>query len=398
MILPLTNPVQPYAWGSRTIIAELLGEPSPSEHPQAELWLGAHPRGPSMAGADSLAAVISRDPEAALGPAVLAEFGARLPFLLKVLAADRPLSIQAHPSAERARAGFAAEEELGVPLDAAHRNYKDDWPKPELICALTDFDALCGFRDPAESRRLFDDLVRAGAATLAPYAEMLGAPADLAALVGSLLTLPCGDAAALVADVARACGEVADAGSAPRPELGWAVRLGADYPADPGVVVALLLNHVRLAAGQALYLSAGNMHAYLRGAGVELMASSDNVLRGGLTGKHVDVSELLRVLDASPWQSGVLVAERHGSEQVYATSARHFRLSRLELAGERAELTGGVPQILLCLAGSVDVRTEHEHVTLLAGRSAFVGADTPGFVVEGRGRVFRATTGGACRA
>ncbi|MQA03670.1 MAG: mannose-6-phosphate isomerase, class I [Streptosporangiales bacterium] len=386
-MLALTNQVQPYAWGSHTVIPELLGEPSPSADPQAELWLGAHPRGPSLVGDRSLADVIAAEPGATLGGQVVAEFGGRLPFLLKVLAAEHPLSIQVHPSAEQARAGFAAEEARGVPRDAPYRNYADDWPKPELICALTEFDALCGCRDVAQARELFEELVAAGAAGLRPYVEALRDATDVGAVIGRLLRLSRADAGALVTEVAAA-----SVAARPRPEFGWTTRLAAQYPADAGVVVALLLNYVRLAPGEALYLPAGNMHAYLRGASVELMASSDNVIRGGLTAKHVDVPELLQVLDASSWHAGTISGERHGAEWVYPTGARHFQLSRVELDGAQATVGGGVPQILLCTAGQVSLRAADGHMTLTRGCAAFVGAETPALDVEGRGRLFRACT------
>lgn len=388
MIVELANPVQPYAWGSRTVLAELLGEPVPAPGPQAELWLGAHPRAPSRVGDTALTEVIAGDPEATLGAAALAEFGPRLPFLLKVLAADAPLSLQVHPSPRQAREGYAAEEAAGVPVDADHRNYRDDWPKPELICALTDFEGLCGFRDPASSRALFELLVRNGAQLLRSYADMLEPGADLGALVGRLLAADPVDADALVTEVARACAAASGSGEA---DLGWAVDLAAAYPGDPGVVVALLLHHVRLAPGEALYLPAGNLHAYLRGAGVEVMAASDNVLRGGLTGKHVDVPELLRVLDARPVDVEVLHPRAEGSEAVYDTAARHFRLSRIDVRAVPTALPGGAPQIVLCVDGTAELSAGDEHVTLRRGRAAFVGAATAGAAVSGHARVYRAT-------
>ncbi|MQA77067.1 MAG: mannose-6-phosphate isomerase, class I [Streptosporangiales bacterium] len=389
-MVELANPVQPYPWGSRTVIAELLGEPVPAPGPQAELWLGAHPRAPSRVGGIALSEVIADDPGSTLGAAVTAEFGPRLPFLLKVLAADSPLSLQVHPSPAQAREGYAGEEAAGVPVDADHRNYRDDWPKPELICALTDFDGLCGFRDPESSRRLFELLVRHGARVLRPYADALEPGADLGALVARLLTADPAHADALVTEVARASASVSESGEA---DLAWAVDLAAAYPGDPGVVVALLLHHVRLAPGEALYLPAGNLHAYLHGAGVEVMAASDNVLRGGLTGKHIDVPELLRVLDARPVDVDVLRPRVDGAEAVYDTAARHFRLSCIDVSAEPVTLPGGGPQILLCVAGTAEVRAGDEHVTLRGGRAAFVGAATACAVLSGSGRVYRATVG-----
>lgn len=395
-ILRLTNTVQPYAWGSHTFIPELLGRRSPSPEPQAELWLGAHPRGPSLVDGLPLAELVAERPEAVLGAAVVREFGPRLPFLLKVLAADAPLSLQVHPSAEQARAGYADENARGIPVDAPDREYRDDWPKPELLVALTPFEALCGFRPPAESHRVFAALVSGGAETLRPYAEELAgldgsaAVSGLAGLVGRLLREPPGTAAKLVADADTACA------SGPAPDGladDWRLvaRLAAAYPDDPGVLVALLLNHVRLGPGEGVYLPAGNMHAYLDGAGVEVMASSDNVLRGGLTAKHVDVAELLRVLDAAPRAVDVLRPRPVGGEAVYAAATPYFRLSSIEPTSGEVRLAGGTPQILLCVAGSVTVRAAGSHVRLSRGDSAFVPAATTDVSLAGGGHVFRAT-------
>lgn len=395
-IVRLTNAVQPYAWGSHTFIPELLGRRSPSTEPQAELWLGAHPRGPSLVDGRPLADLVAEAPETVLGAAAVREFGPRLPFLLKVIAADAPLSLQVHPSPEQARAGYADENARGVPVDAQDRNYRDDWPKPELLVALTPFEALCGFRPPREAHRVFAALVARGAETVRPYADDLAtldddaAATGLADLVGRLLREP-GDAAAkLVAEADAACG------SGPPPDglaEDWRLvaRLAAAYPDDPGVLVALLLNHVRLAPGEGVYLPAGNMHAYLDGAGVEALASSDNVLRGGLTGKHVDVPELLRVLDASPRAVEMLRPRPVGGVACYDTDSPYFRLSAVEPAGAEVPLRCGSPQILLCVAGSVTVRADGDDVRLSRGDSAFVPADTATVSLTGEGQLFRAS-------
>ncbi|MBO0826902.1 MAG: mannose-6-phosphate isomerase, class I [Streptosporangiales bacterium] len=395
-IARLEGTVQPYAWGSHTFIPQLLGRRGPTPDPQAELWLGAHPRGPSLVDGRPLADLVAERPEAVLGPAVTKRFGPRLPFLLKVLAADAPLSLQVHPSAEQARTGYAAENARGVPLDAPHRNYRDDWPKPELIVALTPLEALCGFRPPRESHEVFAVLVSRGAEALRPYADGLAtldraaAASGLADLVGRLLREPRDTASKLVADADTA------RGSAPPPagradDWRLVARLAAAYPDDPGVLVALLLNHVRLAPGEGVQLPAGNMHAYLDGAGVEVMASSDNVLRGGLTDKHVDVGELLRVLDATPRAVDVLRPRPRAGVTDYGTDAPYFRLSSVEPGAGEVRLPGGAPQILLCVAGSVTADAGADHVRLSRGDSAFVPAETAAVSLAGEGHVFRAT-------
>jgi len=377
----LENVVQRYAWGSHTALAQLQGRP-PSGEPEAELWLGAHPNAPSLLAASGtpLDQAVRQAPAELLGEQVAAQFG-HLPFLLKVLAAAQPLSLQAHPSRAQAKAGFAREEAQGLARTAPDRNYKDDHHKPELICALTPFDALCGFRAPAQTLALFEVL------GVTPLLEALRAR-DVRRAFEQLMNLPRPWQTALATQVVAACAE------RPAPaferECAWAVRLGARYPGDPGVVGALMLNLVRLEPGQALYLPAGNLHAYLEGVGVELMASSDNVLRGGLTPKHVDVPELLSVLDFGAGPVTVLTP-RGAPEAVYETPAPEFRLSRCQV---RAPLTleRRGPDILLCTEGKVTVRAGTS-LALEQGASAFVAwADGP-IHLDGAGVVFRATVG-----
>ncbi|MET0405470.1 MAG: mannose-6-phosphate isomerase, class I, partial [Cystobacter sp.] len=332
-----------------------------------------------------------------LGEAVTRRFGAELPFLFKVLAAETPLSLQTHPSLAQAREGYARENAQGIPLSAAHRNYKDANHKPELTCALTPFTALCGFRRADETLALFDAL---GVAALAPWlAPLRDAPDSrgVARLFEAVMTLPSARRAPLVGAVVEACAARA-AGQGPfLEECRQAVRLGSLYPGDPGVVAALMLNLVQLAPGEALYLPAGNLHAYLGGVAVELMANSDNVLRGGCTPKHVDVPELLRVLDFRCGPVEVLTpAPGAQGEAVYATPSEEFRLSRFALkpgAPSRPARRG--PEILLCAQGSARVVLEGSgrSLELPRGASVFVGAAEETYVLEGDGLVFRATAG-----
>lgn len=277
MLIPIENTPRDYAWGSTTAIASLVGR-EPSGRPEAELWLGAHPGSPSrVVGSDETLLDVLH--------------GQRLPFLLKLLAAAAPLSLQAHPTMDQAREGFDRENEADIPLDAPERNYKDAFHKPELVVALSEtFDALCGFRPVAETRA---NLERLGAAA-APLADRLSDDSDLRSAFSWLIARDEG-VDELVTAISDAARELAPASFSD--DIGTVVALADAYPGDPGVVISLLLNRVTLARGQALYLPAGNIHAYLDGLGVELMAASDNVLRGGLTPKHVDVPELERVLD-----------------------------------------------------------------------------------------------------
>ncbi|MBJ7001520.1 MULTISPECIES: mannose-6-phosphate isomerase, class I [Streptomyces] len=377
----LDNTVRPYAWGSPTAIPQLLGV-EPTGEPQAEMWMGAHPGAPSRTARGTLAEVIDADPERELGKETVARFGPRLPFLLKLLAAGAPLSLQVHPDLKQAREGYADEERRGVPIDAPHRNYKDANHKPELICALTEFDGLCGFREPAHAAEL---LAALGVDSLKPYVDLLGAHPEEAALREVLTAILTADRADMARTVAEATAACARLGGDHAPYAG----LAHQFPGDPGVIAAMLLNHVRLQPGEALFLGAGVPHAYLDGLGVEIMANSDNVLRCGLTPKHVDVPELLRVVRFEAGDPGVLRPEAApDGEEVYETPIDEFRLSRYVLAegGAAHDLTRDTPQILLCTAGSVRAG-EHE---LGPGQSVFVPAGEQA-VISGAGTVFRAT-------
>ncbi|MFE2630814.1 mannose-6-phosphate isomerase, class I [Streptomyces sp. NPDC059374] len=377
----LDNTVRPYAWGSTTALPALLGV-EPTGEPQAEMWMGAHPGAPSRTARGTLVEVIEADPERELGAATVAKFGPRLPFLLKLLAAGAPLSLQVHPDLAQAKQGYEDEERRGIPVDAGHRNYKDANHKPELICALTEFDGLCGFRDPLRAAALLDAL---GVDSLKPYVDLLHARPEEAALREVLTAILTADRDAMAHTVAEAAAACDRLGGEHAPYAGIAHH----YPGDPGVIAAMLLNHVRLQPGEALFLGAGIPHAYLNGLGVEIMANSDNVLRCGLTPKHVDVPELLRIVRFEAGDPGVLRPEAApDGEEVYETPIDEFRLSRYVLPeGTTAhDLTWATPQILLCTSGSVRAG-EHD---LTPGRSVFVPAGEKA-EVSGAGTLFRAT-------
>jgi mannose-6-phosphate isomerase len=367
-VRPIEGVLRRYDWGSRTAIPELLGR-EPDGRPAAELWFGAHPDDPSPAGESALDELIDRDPRTALGADVVERFGPRLPFLMKILAAGTALSLQVHPNREQAQAGFAAEDAAGIDRAAPERNYRDPNHKPELICALTPFDALCGFRPVTATRALLADLA---VPELGFLEQALAGDDPLRAAFTAVLTAD-DPGPAVAALTAKA-----------RDERLPGVRLAAeDFPGDVGVLLAVLLNHVRLEPGEAIYLGAGNVHAYLRGTGVEIMANSDNVLRCGLTGKHVDVPELLRITDfaelAEPRWPAV-----GGS---FAVPVPDFRLTRLEIA-EPTALDDPGPLIVLCTAGRVRVGG----VALAPGRAVFVPARTPAGV-DGDGVAFVAGVG-----
>ncbi|MFC0508154.1 mannose-6-phosphate isomerase, class I [Micromonospora costi] len=383
---PLYGPIRDYAWGSRSAIAALQGRPVPSDGPEAELWLGAHPGAPAAierAGARiSLLDVLAAEPERWLGEQGVNRFGTRLPFLLKVLAADAPLSLQAHPDAKQARAGHAAD----AARPPEQRNYVDPYHKPELLVALSPFEALCGFRDPAESA---EALAAFGVPALDPVVTALrSGVSGLRTAVRTLLTWPQEERAGLVAAVVAA--------PAAGPDAELARALAAGYPADPGVLVALLLHHVRLSPGEAIWMPAGNLHAYLRGAGVEIMAASDNVLRGGLTPKRVDVDELLRVLRFEVLDEPVRQARSVGpGVDCWPVPVEDFALHRVTVgdAVPSAELAPVGPRVVLCVAGSVAVDDGSGALTLQRGQAAIGTAAGGPLRISGAGEAYVASGG-----
>ncbi len=392
-VLVLENPILDYPWGSRTAIAELLGRPTPSPGPEAELWIGAHSKAPSRvvspAGLGTLDLAIQQDPIGFLGREVCDRFGNELPFLLKVLAAAEPLSIQAHPDRQQARRGWARENAESVPIDAPHRNYRDPNHKPELVCALDAFVALEGFRPPEDSARNLEPVVRPEMGPELGHLARERTPQALRAFFARFMTLDPDEQAALLK---RATVEAARRRRAD-PAWEWVARLMTRHPADVSALSPLYLNLVTLAPGEALFLPAGELHAYLGGTALEIMANSDNVLRGGLTGKHVDVPELLSILVFEGHAPAVLtVAEDESGERVYRTPAREFELGLVDVAPARPFVPGpgrGV-EILLALEGEAVVRAGAGATPLGRGRSVFVPASLPSYTLEGEGRVCRA--------
>jgi mannose-6-phosphate isomerase len=395
--------VRPYAWGSVDAIAELTGRPVPAPGPEAELWMGAHPGAPSGVDRDGVDAggrrttldeVIAADPDAELGPGCVARFGPRLPFLLKVLSAARALSIQVHPSRAQAQAGFLAENERGLAPDDPARNYHDDWPKPELLYALTPFEVLAGLRSPADASQFLRAL---GVAPLAPLATQLEAatsPQVLADALATILSWPSPDRLALVGDVVAACARLAAGGGPYSAAAAAAVRIAADHPGDLGVLASLLLRHAVLEPGQAVFLAAGGLHAYLNGTGIELLANSDNVVRAGLTGKHLDVPELLALLD--PAVEVPILTPRALADGIacFDTPAPEFRLYLVDVVGNTVTLPGEGPRILLCTEGSAVLRSESgQQAEIGRGGSCFVSAADGTVTCTGQAHLFLAAVG-----
>jgi mannose-6-phosphate isomerase len=388
-IRKLATPIQPYAWGSRRALAELQGRPAPTAQPEAELWVGAHPLAPSTleteAGAVPLSEWIARDPEAALGAEVLARSGPELPFLLKILAVEEPLSLQAHPDGAQAAAGFAREEEAGLARDAAGRCYRDPHAKAEMACALGGFETLLGFRAPLEILARFDALgVAALGPALAPLRRETSAEGWREAFA-ALLRME-GEA------LASALGEAVEAAAASNdPGLGWLPRLAEAHPGDPGALAPVYLEHRRLAGGEAALVPPGLLHTHLHGVCVEVMTSSDNVLRGGLTAKHVDRAELLQALDFAAPAPRPLPAQE-GADAPYPSPSPSFALWHLCPEPDAPRRLPAAVSLVLCTAGSLGLVAEADpggRLDLGPGEAAWVPACAGATRLEGRGEAWR---------
>ncbi len=392
----LKNTIQEYAWGSHTAIPELLGNDSPASTPQAELWMGAHPKASSMIKCDgewrSLLELIAENPQGILGGKVAEKFESRLPYLFKVLAAAKPLSIQAHPSLVQAKEGFERENRLGIPLDAFNRNYKDDNHKPECICALTFLWALNGFRKISDIISLMDRICPQG---LKKELERLRRQPDsngLKKFFQAMMTLEREPQRQIIDDAIKNAEKVKDEDKAYQ----WMIDLHEEYPADVGVFSPIILNLICLEPGQAMFLPAGELHAYLDGVGIELMANSDNVLRGGLTPKHVDVKELLKILNFKQREVKILTTEKvNPCERRYESFAEEFVLSVITVNSDTGYYSPGerCVEILLCTDGKAVITdfAINNSVVINKGGSIIIPANVERYSIEGNAVFYKAS-------
>jgi mannose-6-phosphate isomerase len=398
----LRNPIQNYAWGSLTAIPALIGIPA-TDSPVAELWMGAHPKASSEVYVENqwqpLKDVINRNPVEMLGHYTAERFENRLPYLFKILAAARPLSIQAHPGLNQAKDGFERENHLGIPLLSPKRNYRDDNHKPEIICALTPFDALCGFRSIPEIIRC---LTRYGGHCLTAEMTILKQKPDpdgLRSFFEVLMRLPITSKAAAIETIMEHTGQIGH----DNPESMWINRLYAEYPQDIGVIFPLILNLIHLEPDHALFLPAGEPHAYLDGLGIELMANSDNVLRGGLTPKHIDVDELMRVLTFQEFSPQILMPVSIGNfESRYETPVDEFQLSVITLQNGETYFSRAVRslEILLCIKGDAVIYPEIDFkpIKLARGASAIIPASIPAYRIQGTASLYKASVPIGCES
>jgi len=385
-IFKMDNEIQNYAWGTKDFIAQLHGVNS-SNKPQAEMWMGAHPKAPSMVWVNnekkSLTDLITQYPEHFLGVKIAKKFAGRLPFLLKILSANSALSIQVHPDKIQAELGFAAENNCGVELKSFDRNYKDDNHKPELICALTKFDAMCGFRPLAEIHDFWQrhQIWTEGSRNFLHNPQ----PETFKRMFFGFMNLSRPEQKEVVEKTLEKL-------QSPRNEseaniITWMYKLNEIYPGDIGVLAPSYLNTIQLQPGEALYLQAGLIHSYLQGSGIEIMANSDNVLRGGLTPKHIDLSELEKTLIFSFGEVEKIEGENLETGRLYPTLAPEFEL----IYQNKMEMINKVngPEVVLCTAGEVTLQAG-DIVQLKAGESAFVCAANCEYKLIGQGEVFRA--------
>lgn len=399
-MLRIDGYVQHYAWGSATALPSFLGKEATGE-PWAELWFGAHPLDPSFVESHgvSLDHAISAEPRRMLGDAVLRVFGTELPFLLKIIAPAQPLSLQVHPTREHAQESFAAENAAGLSIDSPDRNYRDANHKPEMVLALEPFEALCGFRTPRKAAAMLDGLDTPLAARMRTLIADQPSAHGIRAVFRMLVSPTMAPSSLEIIALARACEERLDAGASPSVRIDRTVAmLHSKYPGDAGVAAALLLNPVSLQPGEAMFVPAGAIHSYLSGLAVEIMASSDNVLRAGLTPKKVDANELLQCVSvkAAP---PLRVAPEHLTEKTMAYFAPidDFELSVTTLDESSRSfypatvVPGGGPRILLCLDGDFIAETSTGRHRASKGDALFVPAYAGQLRIGGHGTLVQAS-------
>jgi len=390
----LKNSIQEYAWGSHTAIADLTGQTLPSKKPQAELWMGAHPKAPSRVVCGnrwvSLPELIRENPVEMLGKAISEKFNDQLPYLFKVLAIASPLSIQAHPDPEQARGGFARENFNKIPIDAFNRNYRDINHKPECICALTRFWALNGFRRVLDIVSGMRKVCGHELSKEIDYLENMPDPKGLQRFFKNLMNLHA-DIKRNV--VSKAIQNIAKF-SGDDPVFKWMVRLHNEYPGDVGIFAPVILNLICLEPGQAMFVKAGELHAYLEGMGMEIMANSDNVLRGGLTPKYMDVPELVRILSFTGKKPEIFVPfAKNSLESIYPCPVEEFVLSVIRLDGSNIYQgpANRSLEIILCIKGKGYIlNLKSRAIELKKGISVMIPATVQKYTIKGELLLYKA--------
>ncbi len=391
----LDNELRHYPWGSKDGIPSLLNFKNSEQTPIAELWMGAHSSAPSRiitsSGPVTLNDAIRNNPDYFLGTDCRKRFGDTLPYLFKVLSAEHPLSIQAHPAKAQAKEGWNRENRRGIPLSSPERNYHDQNHKPETILALSRFTALCGFRPVEETAKL---IRQTGIRDLVSPIATLEANGDYRMFLQELWSLSETVKKRITVELFRILDSIPNfsASNAERHPLSAVRLLATEYPDDIGILSPLYLNTVLLEPGEALYLPAGILHAYLSGTGLELMANSDNVLRGGLTKKHVDIRELLSVITPGSHTPQRVIPVSSETVSRYPSPAEEFEISIIQLESNSLESDFSAPSIILVTHGTLEIRDgRHRSDTLPRGSSIFIPAGAGTLTLSGEGIAYLAT-------
>jgi len=391
----LENVIQEYGWGSYTAIPEILGQKYPSSNPQAELWMGAHPIASSMLTVngkkESLYELVKKYPDEIIGETVSKRFGKSLPFLFKILAAEKPLSIQVHPNLKQAKEGYEKENEEKIALNSEKRNYKDKNHKPECICALTDFWALNGFRKISDIVSFMEKLSGGVFENEISQLKKKEDPNGLKSFFKALMSTSSGKKEKLINTV------VSNAEKNVHSDLSyrWITELHKEYGNDIGILSPLLLNLVCLKPGEAMFLSSGELHAYLKGVCIELMANSDNVIRGGLTLKHVDILELLRVVNFEEKSIELLVPEQTGKTEIYyPCDAKEFILSKIHVKENNnfTSLQKRSVEIMMCIDGNAVIKdiASGKTINLEKGTSVLIPSVVNMYQLKGEAILYKA--------
>ena len=395
-IVKLKTQIQPYTWGSRSAIAELQGRPHPSDAPEAELWIGDHPNGPSWV-VEAAGRTPLRDWCAARGDDALGQGRTQLPYLVKILAAAEPLSIQLHPNARQAAEGYAREEAAGIPPGDPKRSYSDPNPKVEALCALDRFEALCGFRPGDQVRRLVANSKSDTATQLLRQVDRGIEDEELAGALFRLVLQTSSENVALARKLAEEMTRYGQHESDGTAEAMWIGQLAAFHPGDRMLIAPLLLNLLVLERGDALEVAPNTVHSYLSGTGVEVLTSSDNVVRAGLTRKHVDRDELVQLLDTRarpPRVCRPTNGDRDDPVSPYPLQTEAFGIKRVVARDgpSQAPLSDGTgqPRVVVCVRGAFDLVDGERSTTvsLGAGEAALIPACVSAWALKGDGEGF----------
>ncbi|MEA2097146.1 MAG: mannose-6-phosphate isomerase, class I [Candidatus Cloacimonadota bacterium] len=395
-IFKLRNQILEYSWGSKTCIPHLQGKDEPSPEPQAELWMGTHPMGSSRilinGKEESLLELIKRDPKRMLGDKIARKFKNELPFLFKILAAAHPLSIQAHPNKIQARKGFELENKENIPLNSPERNYRDDNHKPELICALTNFEAMCGFQPIGDIVERIKYLQLEDHISMIKELERDPTVKDLEKMFSELMDKHDDTQTKKVSILVNKIAKLGPRDENEKIIFKWISRLAAIYPKDMGVFSPLFLNVIKLLPGDALFIKAGILHTYLSGCGVEVMANSDNVLRGGLTNKKVDLPELVKILNFDSSGFKKIEPKMDKNENIYQTTATEFQLSRIIVEDDEPFICANISsaEIILCTGGKGSITWSRSSFELKSGESVFIPFAISEYCINGSMDLFRA--------